>query len=129
MVFKEDICGVSRRSSAAETIEPLTDADAAVLTPGADCDTMCHMKTISIRELHEKTGDWVRRAAEHGEIIITDRGKPLAKILPESGRKEAPYFSNRRTSAAFRKLLAQGKLRGGADSTQIISEDRDRSAS
>jgi prevent-host-death family protein len=87
------------------------------------------MKTISIRELHEKTGDWVRRTAEHGEIIITDRGKTLAKILPESGRKKAPYFSNRKTSAAFRMLLVKGKLRGGADSTQRISEDRDKSVS
>jgi prevent-host-death family protein len=84
------------------------------------------MKTISIRELHEKTGEWVRQAAEQGEIYITDRGKILAKILPESDRKEVPYFSSRKASAAFSLLIKQGKLRGGQDSTQSISEDRDR---
>jgi antitoxin (DNA-binding transcriptional repressor) of toxin-antitoxin stability system len=120
---------MSRRLSAAETIDLPANTDTEVLTHKAACDTMCHMKTISIRELHEKTGAWVRQAAKHGEILITDRGKTLAKILPESGRKKIPYFSNRRMSAAFRKLLAQGKLRGGMDSTQSISEDRDRSAS
>ena len=89
---------------------------------------MCHMKIISIRDLHEKTGEWIRRAAEHGEVFVTERGKILAKILPESDRETAPYFSNRKMSPAFRKLLARG-LEGGVDSTQSISEDRDRPAS
>ena len=40
------------------------------------------MKTVSIRELHEKTGDWVRRSAKLGAITITDRGKPIARIEP-----------------------------------------------
>jgi prevent-host-death family protein len=87
------------------------------------------MKMISIRELHEKTGEWIREAAEYGEILVTKRGKAVAKILPETGRKDAPYFSNRRTSPAFRKLLSRGKFQGGTDSTLIISEDRDRSES
>jgi antitoxin (DNA-binding transcriptional repressor) of toxin-antitoxin stability system len=87
------------------------------------------MKTISIRELHEKTGKWIRLATEHGEILVTERGKTLAKIMPESDREGAPYFSNRKISPAFRRLQARGKLQGGTDSTQTISEDRDRSAS
>jgi len=87
------------------------------------------MKTISIRELHEKTGEWIRRAADHGEILVTERGKALAKILPEADRKGTPYFSKRRMSPAFRRLLDRGRSRGGTDSTQSISEDRDRSAS
>ena len=86
---------------------------------------MCHMKTISIRELHEKTGEWVRRAGEHGEIFVSDRGRTIAKILPEAGGEEVPYFSRRLTSPAFRKLMSRGKLRGGTDSTRAISEERD----
>ena len=87
------------------------------------------MKIISIRELHEKTGEWIREAAEHGEILVTNRGKAVAKILPDTDRKEAPYFSNRRMSSAFRKLQGRGKFQGGTDSTLIISKDRDRSES
>jgi len=84
------------------------------------------MKTISIRELHEKTGEWIRLAGEHGEILVTDRRKTVAKILPEADERDTPYFSRRVISAAFRKLMERGKLRGGTDSTRIISEERER---
>ncbi len=90
------------------------------------CYTMCHMKTISIRELHQKTGEWVRLAARHGEIRVTDRGRTVARILPDTDVRETPYFSRRKLLPDFRRLMQQGKLRGGTDSTQMISEDRDR---
>ena len=84
------------------------------------------MKTISIRELHERTGEYVRKAAEAGEIYVTDRGKTVAKIVPQQDKPETPYFARRKLTLAFRKLMKNGKLRGGADSTGIVSEDRDR---
>ena len=84
------------------------------------------MKTISIRDLHEKTGEWVRRAEQQGEILVTDRGRIVAKILPESVQRDTPYFSRRKISPAFRRLMHRGKLSGGTDLTQIISGDRDR---
>ncbi len=85
------------------------------------------MKTISIRELHEKTGDYVRMAAKTGEIYVTDRGKTVARIVPESDAAAVPYFAARKLTPAFRKLMKTGKLRGGTDSTRIVSDDRDRS--
>jgi antitoxin (DNA-binding transcriptional repressor) of toxin-antitoxin stability system len=84
------------------------------------------MEKISIRELHERTGEHVRRAAEVGEIYVTDRGKTIAKIVPEVDTPEVPYFARRKLTPGFRKLMEQGKLHGGTDSTQIVSEDRDR---
>ena len=42
-----------------------------------------HMKTISIRELHLKTGRWVRHAASRGPIVVTDRGR-----RPQSRRRD-----------------------------------------
>lgn len=84
------------------------------------------MKTISIRELHAKTGKYVRGAAQAGEIYITDRGKLVAKIVPQQEPEQTPYFARRKLTVAFRKLMESGKLRGGTDSTQIVSEDRDR---
>lgn len=90
------------------------------------------MKTITIAELHERTGDWVRSAAEYGEVGVTDGGKTIAKIVPESakvtvgGDARPPYFANRRMSPEFAALQQSGRLRGGTDVTQIISEDRDR---
>jgi antitoxin (DNA-binding transcriptional repressor) of toxin-antitoxin stability system len=87
------------------------------------------MKKISIRQLHDKTGEWVRLAAKHGAILVTDRGKTVAKIMPEAGPQDTPYFSRRVVTPSFRSLMDGGKLRGGADSTHTISEDRERSVS
>ena len=81
------------------------------------------MKTISIRELHHNTGEWIRKAARFGEIHVSDRGKTIAKIIPEAPPHEVPYFARRKLNPEFRKIMH--RLRGGTDSTQIISEDRD----
>ena len=81
------------------------------------------MKIVSLRELHHQTGYWVRESARQGEIQVTDDGRVIAKIVPHTATAEVPYFAQRKTSAAFRRLAA--KLAGGTDSTQIISEDRD----
>jgi len=85
------------------------------------------MKMISIRELHARTGRWVRQAARHGQILVTDRGRTVAKIVPETEPDQAPYFARRKFSPAFQKLVASGKLSRGTDSTLIISQDRDES--
>jgi prevent-host-death family protein len=85
------------------------------------------MKPISIRELHEKTGEYVRKAARDGEILVTDRGRTIARIVAQEDSPEVPYFARRKLSPAFCKLMKGGKLRGGTDSTQIVSDDRDRS--
>jgi antitoxin (DNA-binding transcriptional repressor) of toxin-antitoxin stability system len=83
---------------------------------------MSHMKTISIRELHEATGRWVRRA-QAGEVYVTERGRLVAKIVPALPLPAKPYFANPKFTPAFR---AQRKyLRGGTDSTGMISEERD----
>ena len=87
---------------------------------------MCHMKSVSIRELHEKTGEWVRKVEQFGEIHVTDHGKTVAKIVPQAAESGVPYFARRKLTPAFRKLMERGKLRGGTDSTQIISEERDK---
>ncbi|MEO5721359.1 MAG: hypothetical protein ABIR71_07815 [Chthoniobacterales bacterium] len=80
------------------------------------------MKTITIRQLHDRTGDWVRKAVQLGEIRVTERGKTIAKIVPQSATPETPYFARRELSRAFRLLMP--KLQGGTDSTQLISDDR-----
>ena len=43
---------------------------------------MSHMKEISIRELHRRTGAWVREARKYGSILIRDRSIPVAKLVP-----------------------------------------------
>ena len=84
---------------------------------------MSHMKTITIREPHQATGRWVRRALA-GEVHVTDRGRLVAKIVPAKPLPAKPFFANPKFTRAF---LAQRKhFRGGTDSTQTISEERER---
>jgi prevent-host-death family protein len=83
------------------------------------------MKTVSIRELHAKTGELVRAASQHGHILVTDNGRTIAKIVPEINGTVVPYFARRKSSLAFAKLDASGKTGKGTDATQLISEDRE----
>jgi len=80
------------------------------------------MKKISIRELHEATGRWVRQASA-GEVYVTERGRLVAKIVPVSPLPAKPFFAQPTFTRAF---LAQRKyLHDGTDSTQTISEERE----
>lgn len=89
------------------------------------------MTTISIRELHQKTGQWVRRAADE-DIVVTDRGKPVATLKPppeevsEGGKPEKNIWDDwyERRTPEFRALMK--KAGRGTPSEVIISEDRDR---
>jgi antitoxin (DNA-binding transcriptional repressor) of toxin-antitoxin stability system len=81
------------------------------------------MKTITIRELHTATGKGVRRSASLGEVRVSERGRVIARLLPMSSVPAVPYYARRRLTRAYRS--AQRSLKGGIDSTQTISEDRD----
>jgi prevent-host-death family protein len=111
---------LTRGRIAAVTMYQLTD-----LTFSGCSVTLRHMKTVSIRELHAKTGELVRDASRHGHILVTDNGRTIAKIIPETNDTGVPYFAQRNASTAFSKLDASGKTGGGTDVTHLISEDRE----
>lgn len=62
------------------------------------------MKQVSLRERHENTGALVREPAQPSP--------------------DQP-FKRRRILPAYQEMLDRGALRGGTDSTQIVSEGRD----
>jgi antitoxin (DNA-binding transcriptional repressor) of toxin-antitoxin stability system len=74
------------------------------------------MKTVTIRDLHHRTGDVVRAAARE-KILITERGRAIAllKGIHPAELNGEPFPKRDR-----RKLP---KVR--VDSTSYISEDRD----
>ncbi len=74
------------------------------------------MKTISIRELHTRTGHYVRRAATE-PITVTDRGETVAVIQPATPAQLVgkPFPKRDRLTMPIT----------GLDSTAMISEDRD----
>lgn len=81
------------------------------------------MKTVSIRELHEATGTWVRKAASLGVLTVTDRGKAIARITAVGDRPRDNPFRARKLRPGYARL--RGKLGGGTDSTAILAGDRD----
>ena len=85
---------------------------------------MRHMKQVSLRELHEKTGSLIRDAKRLGGLIVTDRGAPIARIEPVDARPAPNPFVSRTVLPAYLRLLRSGRLGRGTDSTQIVSEDR-----
>ena len=89
------------------------------------------MKTISIRELHARTGKWVRQAARQGQILVTDNGSIVARMLPETAPRNEPYFARRRfINRKMKRWIETGELgRGGTDVTAGISADREDRAS
>jgi antitoxin (DNA-binding transcriptional repressor) of toxin-antitoxin stability system len=82
------------------------------------------MKTISIRQLHTRTGWWVRLAAELGAITVTDRGRPVARLHRVGDDAPTNPFRARRVRPGYARL--RGKLGRGTDSTLLVSESRDR---
>ena len=74
------------------------------------------MKTISIRQLHDTTGKWVR-AARHEPIIVTDRGAKAA-VLKAFDPTELPGVPFPRRDAASLPSV-------GVDSTDLVAEDRE----
>lgn len=85
--------------------------------------------SVSIRDLHARTGHFVRKAAEM-PIIITDNGKPVATIERVGNSRKAParkgsYWANRKLRPGFKKLMESGALRpkpGDKSIDEILDE-------
>jgi prevent-host-death family protein len=77
------------------------------------------MKTVSIRDLHARTGALVRQAAR-GPLRITDRGRVVAVMLPpaDAFHRGAPLPDREDWIARL--------PRQKSDSAALVSEDRDR---
>ncbi len=66
---------------------------------------MCDMKTISIRELHLKTGRWVRHAASRGPVVVTDRGRQVAALQPVDVSSRGRPLPNREETIRKRSRI------------------------
>src|SRR5437667_10608764 len=86
--------------------------------------TMSHMKEISIRELHRRTGAWVRNARKYGSILIRDRNTPVARLVPISGEPPENRFERWKPLKKFAEALDRPV--GGTPVEDIIGQDRNR---
>ena len=84
---------------------------------------VARMTAISIHELHENTGLWVRKATESEPIVVTDEGKAVAKIVPIPVVRETHPFRSRKLVPGYEAIMH--KRYGGPDCTEIVSAMRD----
>jgi antitoxin (DNA-binding transcriptional repressor) of toxin-antitoxin stability system len=82
------------------------------------------MKEITIRELHRRTGAWVRSARKYGSILVRDRRRPVARILPAADEPEVNRFATWKPERRFAAALDRPV--GGPPVQDLVSEDRDR---
>ena len=87
------------------------------------CGSLARMTAISIHELHENTGLWVRKATESEPIVVTDEGKAVAKIVPIPVVKETHPFRARKLVPGYEAIMH--KRYGGPDCTEAVSDMRD----
>ncbi len=88
------------------------------------------MKTISIRELHNKTGDWVRSVNQEKQVIVTDRGVAVAVIQPlEVLISKTYHWQTRPLVPGFKSSLDKKEARNSKKiiehSTDGLSQERD----
>ena len=85
---------------------------------------MSHMKDISIRELHRRTGAWVRSARKYGAILVRDRNLPVAKLIPVEEEPRENRFKKWKPLKRYAAALDQPV--SGTPVEDIIDEDRNR---
>jgi prevent-host-death family protein len=93
------------------------------------------MRAVGSRELKNRLGRYLGLVDEGETIIVTDRGKPVARLVPPSPHREEPVG----LEEVLRQLEAEGHLRRGTRPfkrfkpirvkgkpvSQMILEDRD----
>jgi prevent-host-death family protein len=80
---------------------------------------------IPIRELHARTGHYVRKASERGRILVTHRGKPMAELRPlAKASSDTTTWKDREILPAFAAIMDQPV--GGTESGAAITDDRER---
>jgi prevent-host-death family protein len=64
------------------------------------------MKTAPISELKARLSEYLNQVKSGTEVLVTDRGKPVARIIPISGK--------RRPRQSLAKMEREGLLKLGA---------------
>ena len=50
------------------------------------------MRTVGLKILKNKLSEYVRLAAAGETIVITDRGRSVAEIVPHTPKRASPHF-------------------------------------
>ena len=85
---------------------------------------MKHMRKASVRDLHIRTSELVREAAEGSIITIERRGEPIAELRPLTAVPRMQAAQKAKIFASMQRIW--NRMPQFDDSTRIVSEDRSR---
>jgi len=77
------------------------------------------MKTAGIRKARQNLSELIEEVRKGREVLLTDRGKPVAKLVPPLGESKVPFRSHK----AIRRVI---KLKGTALSKTVQAGREDR---
>jgi prevent-host-death family protein len=108
----------AERSSAAPHPTFMLQAVArAGLLDCATCSTIGGMRTAGIREARQGLSSLVAEVRKGREIVLTEHGRPVARLAPVRDEASSAFRSHRR----FRLALA----RAGVSVAKALEEDRE----
>ncbi len=73
------------------------------------------MKTLTIREMRESLTRLDELVAEDGEIVVTRRGRPLARVLPVRPSRGMPSTEQLRAQMSPLDIGSERLVRGDRD--------------
>ena len=73
------------------------------------------MKSLSIREVRKELAHIDELVAREGEVVVTRRGKPIARMLPLRSKRPVPSHADLRASMP--------RLKSGSET--LIRKERD----
>ena len=73
------------------------------------------MKSLSIREVRKELAHIDELVAREGEVVVTRRGKPIARLLPLRSKRRMPSHADLRASMP--------RLKNGSE--KLIRSERD----
>jgi prevent-host-death family protein len=73
------------------------------------------MRELSIREMREKLGSLDLLIETEGEIIVTRRGAPIARLLPVEGARQKPGHAELRSAMPRLETPSETLVRNDRD--------------
>lgn len=73
------------------------------------------MKNLSIREVRKELAQLDELVSREGEVVVTRRGRPIARLLPLRSKRPMPSHADLRASMPRLKKGSQKHIRADRD--------------
>ena len=73
------------------------------------------MKSLSIREVRRELAQLDELVSREGEVVVTRRGRPIARLLPLRSKRQMPSHADLRASMPRLRKGSEGHIRSERD--------------